>query len=98
MDNDYNYYIVCTYDNEFILPIPIRYDLDIINIAFKYNDKVFMRLSKFFRYNLDVVLAALNTNQISVLTYTSNGIREKLKEMDINIPDIAGSLYDTREY
>lgn len=98
MDNDYNYYIVCTYDNEYILPIPIRYDLDIIYITFKYYHKVFMCLSKFFRYNLDVVLAALNSNQISVLTYTSNEIREKLKKMDINIPDLAGSLYDTHEY
>ena len=84
-----------------ILPIPIRYDLDIKNIAFKYYHKVFMYLSKELRHNIDVVLAALKSNnQISVLMKTSNEIRKKLKKMDINIPNIAGSLCDTdtREY
>jgi len=96
IDNNINCDIVCTCDNDYILPIPIRYDLDIINITFKYYHRTFMYLSKELRHNIDVVLAALKANnQISVLSYTSIEIREKLKKMNINIPDIAGSLYDT---
>ena len=99
IDNIYNYDIVCTFHGDYILPIPIRYDLDIINIAFKYHHKVFIDLHKELRHNIDFVLAALKAgNQISIFMCTSNEIKEKLKKMDIDIFKFAGSLYDTEEY